>query len=122
MDYMVLLIVYDMVASASVLDAWEKAGAPGITILESTGLGSIREMAMRDDLPLMPSLRDLLRSREQQHRTLFSVVEGEEMVDRLVAVTEKAMGDLNNPYSGVLFVLPVSRVVGFRGAQDRAQQ
>lgn len=121
MHYMVLLIVYDIVASASILEAWEEAGAPGITILESTGLGTIRETAMRDDLPLMPSLRDLLRSREHHHRTLFTVVEGEAMVDRLSAVTEEVMGDLSNPYSGVLFVLPVSRVVGFRGAGGEAQ-
>lgn len=122
MHYMVLLVVYDIVASAQVLDAWEAAQVPGITILESTGLGSIRQMAMRDDLPLMPSLRDLFRSREHHHRTLFTVVEGEEVVDHLVAVTEKIMGDLNNPHNGVLFVLPVSRVVGFRGAQERARR
>ena len=122
MHYMVVLVVYDIIASPSILEAWEEVGAPGITILESTGMGPIRQIAMRDDLPLLPGLRDLLRSREQQHRTLFSVVEGEEMVERLIAVTEEVMGDLNNPYSGVLFVLPVSRVVGFRGAEGEARQ
>jgi hypothetical protein len=122
MHYMVLLVVYDMNASAPVLDAWEAAQVPGITILESTGLGTIREIGMRDDLPLMPSLRDLFRSREHHHRTLFTVVEGEEMVDQLIARTEEIMGDLNDPHNGVLFVLPVARVVGFRGAQERARK
>lgn len=122
MHYMVLLVVYDIDASAAVLDAWEAAEVPGITILESTGLGSIRQIVARDDLPLMPSLRDLFRSREHNHRTLFTVVEGEEVVDRLIGLTEKIMGDLNNPHNGVLFVLPVARVVGFRGAQERARK
>jgi nitrogen regulatory protein PII len=121
MYYMVLLIVDDLNICPSVLDAWDAAKVPGITILESTGLGKIREDNIRDDIPMLPSLSDLFRSREQRHRTIFSVVEGEEMVDRLVEITQEILGDLDNPDTGVLFVLPVSRAIGFHGARARAQ-
>lgn len=121
MYYMVLLIINNIEQSPDVLDAWEALQVPGITILESTGLGTVRKRAIRDDLPLMPSLRDLFRSQEHQHRTLFTVVEGEAMVDRLVEATQKTVGDLEQPQNGVLFVLPVSRVVGLEGAQARAR-
>jgi nitrogen regulatory protein PII len=121
MYYMVLLIVYNISTCPDVLKAWEAARVPGITILESTGLGSIRQKGLRDDLPLMPSISDILRSREHHHRTIFSVVEGEEMVERLIEVTQNIMGDLNEPHNGVMFVVPVSRVVGFKGAQARAR-
>jgi nitrogen regulatory protein PII len=104
------------------LDSWEATGVGGITILESTGLGRVRQAAIRDDLPLMPSLSRLFQHREIRHRTLFTVVENDEVVDRLIAVTEKALGDLNNPDNGVMFVLPVSRVVGFVGAKKRANK
>jgi nitrogen regulatory protein PII len=122
MYYMVLLIVYNIDACPSVLDAWDAAKVPGITILESTGLGTIRQKGLRDDLPLMPSIADLFRSREHHHRTIFTVVEGESTVDHLVEITQKIMGDLNDPHNGVMFVLPVSRVVGFHGAQERARK
>jgi nitrogen regulatory protein PII len=121
MHYMVLLIVYNINSCPDVLDAWEAAKVPGITILESTGLGSLRQKGLRDDLPLMPSISDIFRSREHHHRTIFTVVEGEETVEHLIEVTQKIMGDLNQPHNGVMFVLPVSRVVGFKGAQQRAQ-
>lgn len=122
MYHMVLLIVYNIDAFPSVIEAWDAAAVPGITILESTGLGSLREKALRDDLPLMPSLSHIFRSREHRHRTIFTVVEDEEMVERLIKATQSIMGDLNEPHNGVLFVLPVSHVVGFHGAQKRARE
>jgi hypothetical protein len=44
------------------------------------------------------------------------------MVDRLIKATENQLGNLNNPDNGVMFVLPVSRVVGFEGAKERANK
>ncbi|HCB48866.1 MAG: hypothetical protein AMJ56_05345 [Anaerolineae bacterium SG8_19] len=122
MYFMVLLIVDDLNICPRVLDAWDAAKVPGITILESTGMGRLRQGSIRDDIPMMPSLSDLFRSREHRHRTIFSVVEGEEMVDRLIKITQEILGDLNKPDTGVLFVLPVSRVVGLHGAKERAQR
>jgi nitrogen regulatory protein PII len=121
MYFMVLLIVDDLNICPRVLDAWDAAKVPGITILESTGMGRLRQGSIRDDIPMMPSLSDLFRSREHRHRTIFSVVEGEEMVDRLIKITQEILGDLNKPDTGVLFVLPVSRAVGLHGANERAQ-
>ena len=76
-------VVYDMVASASVLTLG-KAGRRAFIL--STGLGSIREMAMRDDLPLIPSPGS--PGRELAPHPVFCR-RREEMVDRLVAVTGK---------------------------------
>ena len=85
MSFLVVLIVDDVEHCPEILQGWEAAGAPGVTILESTGLGRMRRAGLREDLPLMPSLRDLLEGEEVHHRTLLSVVETQEMVDRLAA-------------------------------------
>ncbi len=95
------------------LHAWEEAGAVGITILESTGLRRM-QAALRDDLPLMPSLRDLLAGQEMHHRTLFTVVPDEATVEAIIAATERVVGDLSRPNTGVLFVVPVSRALGLQ--------
>lgn len=118
MYYMVLLIVDDMNICPAVLEAWEAANVPGITILESTGMGRLRKDSIRDDIPMMPSLSDMFRSREHRHRTIFSVVEGEETVDRLIEATKEVVGDLNAHDTGVLFVLPVSQAIGLRRAEE----
>lgn len=113
MHYMVLLVLDDIDSCSQVFDAWEEAGTRGITIIESTGLGRMRRgLGMRNDLPLMPSLQSLLQSREERHRTLFSVVDSEEKVDELIAATQAVTGNLAEPNKGVLFVLPVLRAIG----------
>lgn len=114
MHYMVIFVVNDPDDCGGILDAWEAAGITGITILESSGLGRLRGYGLRDDLPLLPSLSDLMRSQEIRHRTLFSVVEGEEKVEAIVEATHKVIGDLDEENTGFLFVLPVSRVYGMR--------
>ncbi len=121
MFQMVLLIVAKSDRVPDILDGWEAAGVGGITILESTGLGRVRQAAIRDDIPLMPSLSRLFQHREVRHRTIFTVVDSDEMVDKLIEITEEKIGDLNSPDNGVMFVLPVARVVGFEGAKERAK-
>lgn len=121
MYHMVILIVNNLDRWPDVLNRWEAARLPGITILESTGLGKIRRAGLRDDMPLMPNLSDLFRSKEHHHRTLFTVVESEEKVDEIIAISQEILGDLEQPDNGVIFVLPVSRVVGLHGAQARAR-
>ncbi|MCA9916515.1 MAG: hypothetical protein KC445_01125 [Anaerolineales bacterium] len=117
---MVLLVLDDANDCTSILEAWESLGVGGITILESTGLGRVKKLSIRDDMPLMPSLSRLFQTREERHRTLFTVVETEEMVDQVIAATEKLIGDMEDPDNGVIFVLPVSRVKGLHGGQARA--
>ncbi len=119
MYHMVMLVLNNPDRCTDVLDAWDATGVSGVTILESTGLGRLRESSIRDDLPLMPSLMNLLRTREEHHRTLFTVVEGEAKVDAVVEATLSIVGTLDEPNTGVLFVLPVSRVIGLAGPESR---
>lgn len=117
MYYMVVLVVDDPDRCDAVLEAWEAAGARGVTILESTGLARMKVKGQRDDFPLIPSMARLLAAQEERHRTLFSVVQGEEMVQKLAEAAQQVLGDLNQPHTGFLFAVPVSHVVGL-GPED----
>lgn len=123
MYFLVLLVIDDVNQCPDLFDAWEAAGVGGMTIMESTGLGRLRHaMGLRDDMPLMPSIRALLQSREEHHRTIFTIVEGEEMVDKVIAATESVLGELSQPNKGVLVVLPVARVVGLPKPHELASR
>ena len=122
MKHLVMLIMTNPDHCMEMLEAWDEAGAPGITILESTGLQTIRQSGMRDDLPLMPSLADIFRSQEEHHRTMFSVVDDDAMVDRLMEVTERVFGEYeqqNRDNSAFVFVLPVSSSRSFITSRTR---
>lgn len=114
MYYLVVLIVDDPGDCSALLNAWEAAGVKGITILNSSGIGHLRRAGYQDDIPLIPSLDRFFESDEVYHRMMMSVVEGEELIDRLVAITQEITGDLNEPDSGLLFVVPVVRVYGLK--------
>lgn len=121
MAHLLVAIINDLTKCHEVLQAWEEAGVSGATILESTGLARIKAAA-RDDLPLIPSLRDLLTSHEFHHRTIFTVVEDEETVERLAEVTQRVVGDFSKPDTGLMFAVPVGRVWGLRKIERAGPQ
>jgi nitrogen regulatory protein PII len=112
---LVLFVLSDPEKLEDVLSAWETAGASGATILASTGLGRLRQNSLlREDMPLIPSLEDIFRHEETSSRTLFTLVEDDATVEKVIEATQKVVGDLSQPNSGILMVLPVSRVVGLK--------
>jgi nitrogen regulatory protein PII len=114
MHSLVVLVLGKTEMLQDILRAWQDVGAAEATVLESTGLGRVSHLLGRDDVPLFPSLRALSEDREFIHNTIFSVVDSDAMVDRLIAATERVTGDLSQPNRGILFVMPVARVVGYR--------
>ena len=110
--FMVMLILNDPNACQDMLDRWEIAGARGITILPSTGLGRIRAKGLLDDVPLMPSLQDFFQQDENLHRTLITILRDRPLVDAVIAATQSLLGDLNQPNTGILVVLPVLEAYG----------
>jgi hypothetical protein len=109
----VFFVLHDASKLADLLNAWRAAGASGVTVLFSTGVGRIRrEEALRDDLPLMPSLSDFFDRDGDLSRTLFTVVRDQATVKRLAAATRDVVGDLSQPDTGLLVVLPVEQAEG----------
>lgn len=113
--YFVLFVLNDMSLCDELLFSWEEAGVTGVTILASTGLGRLRRsLALQEDFPIFPSLSEISEHSEHLSRTLFTVVDNEEIVDLLLKNTEKVVGSLQNPNSGIFVVLPVAKVYGLK--------
>jgi len=118
--YLVLMVLNDPDRLEELLIAWEENGVQGATVLFSTGLGRIRQMdAWRDDMPLIPSLRDFYETPENMNRTIFTVVDTEAQVDALVSATKTVVGDLDEQETGLLLVLPVSQAYGVNKRKEK---
>ena len=118
MSYLVVFVLDDPDRCRDILDAWEAAGAPGVTILDSSGLGRVRQAGIRDDVPLMPSLSDLFRRQEARHRTLFSVVKDQSQADAIAQATQAVVGELDRGHTGLLFVVPLGQVYGLHKKRE----
>jgi nitrogen regulatory protein P-II 1 len=112
---MILFVLHDPEKLTALLDAWKEAGINGATVLFSTGMGRIQQnQSLRDDLPLLPSLEDFYPKIENLSRIIFSVVEDDTVIEKVITATEQVVGDLEQPDRGLFFVLPVSQVRGLR--------
>ena len=116
MSKLVILITSHIDKGVAVAEAWEAAGAPGVTLIESYGLHHLREQGKALEIPLFVSMARLLHQIEETNQTIFSVVE-DDLVDTLVDAACKALGvpSLDEPNAGIAFVIPVDRVIGMRG-------
>lgn len=114
-----MFVLHDPCFLREVLEAWDAAGVSGITIFPSTGLRRLQTLdVLREDIPLIPSLEDLIQQEERLNRTLFTIVEGDEMVDKVVEATQSVIGDLSNPNTGILTVLPVVKTYGLNRKEE----
>ncbi len=98
-----------------IIQAWREAGAPAITIMDSVGTREIDDLKRRDDLPLMPTIKDLIQEDDGPRKTMFSIVENDK-VDSIIKATEETLGDLSEEGKGILMVMELSKVVGYRGS------
>ena len=115
MPNLVVAVVLNIQVCHDLVRVWEEAGVSGATILDSIGMRHlIQGQGQRDDLPLMPSLRNLLESEEYNHRTIFSVVPDDFDLDNLIRKTEALVGNFDEPHTGFLFIVPVTKVRGLR--------
>lgn len=115
MAKLVILITVRHDLGHQIAEAWREAGAPGVTFVESYGLRRLKEASRNAEiLPGLVSMFQILRETDQSSLMLLSVVEDDAAANRLIDVTERTIGDMSKPDSGIAFVLDVGRTVGIR--------
>ncbi len=117
--YLLLFVLHDPSKLEDLLDAWETEGVQRVTLLFSTGLGRLRHVkGLRDDLPLIPSLEDFYQHEDRFSRTLFTVISDMNMVQKLLRATTAVVGDLSQPNTGLMLVLPLVQAFGLEKVQE----
>ncbi len=119
MKYFVLLVLQDICLLDEIINSWKESGATGITVFPSMGMSHLsRRAALRDDLPMMPAIDDLIEHEADSNHTLFTIVPDEAMADRIIEVTQLITGNLDRPNTGIITAWPVTKVVGLNPPVD----
>jgi nitrogen regulatory protein PII len=111
MAKLLVLITSHIEKALEVAEAWQAAGAPGVTLIDSHGLRRLQEKSEALELPLFVSMASVLRQLEVTSQVILSVVEDQD-VDRMIKATNDVLGDLHEPDTGIAFIIDVARVVG----------
>ena len=113
MSKLVVFITTQIEKGPAIAEAWDAAGAPGVTLIDSYGLHHLREKSRALELPLFVSMAQVMREIEQTNQTIFTIVD-DDLVDSLIKAACKALGTdtLAKPDTGVMFVIDVARTIG----------
>src|ERR1700712_5672549 len=89
------------------LAGFVEIGITGATVLESTGMGRV----LSREVPIFAGVRSLDERSRPRNRTIFCVAD-EAKVEAAIAIIQETCGGLDSPGRGIVFTLPISRVVG----------
>lgn len=105
--FMIMFILDDPGQLDALLETWEKVGIRGATIIESTGI----HRRLKVILP-MRYVFQTPDNIEENHYTLFAMVESEALVQACLQATEQLVGDLDEPNTGIFAAWPLTVVKG----------
>lgn len=91
----------------AVLSGFLELGVSGATVVHSEGMGRV----MRD-LPVFAGLQAMLSSSRAQNAMILSVIQTPDLMERTVSLVQSICGNMEEPSSGILFTVPVNRVMG----------
>lgn len=100
-----------------ILAGFLELGITGATILNSEGMGRV----VSHEIPIFAGLQTLMARSRPKNQTIFSVIREEEKIEGAIALLQEICGDLNDPATGIVFTIPLTRVVGLKpelGADD----
>ncbi len=115
---LVILITAEIEHGLQIAQAWQDLGAPGVTIVRSYGLRTLQNEVERGSIELprmtvsmVSAMASIIDQVQKSGELILSVAE-DELIDKMVESAQNVLGEMKNPDSGVVFVLPVERAIG----------
>lgn len=112
--YMVMFVLDDPNRLDDVIDALEKTGIMGATIVESTGINR-RKLARLVGTMAMAGINRLISGDVESHYTLYTILPDLDTVKVCLAAIERVVGDLDQPNTGILAAWPLTFTKGVPG-------
>lgn len=91
-----------------ILSGFLELGVTGATVINSEGMGRV----LSHEVPVFAGLQTLISRSRPQNSTIFSVIESPEKLEAAIAMVQEVCGNLDDPATGILFTVPVGRVLG----------
>ncbi len=114
--YLLIMVLDDSGRLNEVLHAWDEAGVRGVTILESTGLA--RTLQRHHARAAYAGFSQIFGGDRVGHNTLFAVIDDIAVAESVAARVNQILVSLDQPNTGILFVVPVLSAWGLRSSAE----
>ncbi|NMB20742.1 MAG: hypothetical protein GX979_07740 [Firmicutes bacterium] len=108
--YALFLVLNETDYLDEILARFVDVGVQGATILDSQGMASALQSTRARDLPLFGSLKTLMEGARPYNKTIFTVIDNEQLVERTVDAVRDVLGDVQHPSVGFMFSVPIGKV------------
>ncbi len=96
------------------LDKFIEIGVKGATILDSQGMGFAVTHGGDGNGPFFGKIRSIIDNSRPYNKTVFTVIEDEETLEKAVNAAKEVFGDVYEPGIGMMFTMPVGNVYGMK--------
>ena len=94
------------------LEVFTKNGVSGCTIFNTKGVGHTH--FQNSDAPLIASIKRLMGADTDYNKTIFSVIDGKDALEKTMIGVEKVVKDFCEPDIGLMYAIPLLYVRGYR--------
>lgn len=106
--HLLICVVSSTAKVNEIVNGFVDIGVTGATVIDSHGMAEIAA----DQVPVFAGFRQLVQGDRKANRTIFTVIDDEETLDKAMRLVEESCGNLEAPATGIMFVVPVTRVKG----------
>jgi len=90
-----------------ILAGFVELGVRGATVIHSEGMGRV----LSHNIPIFAGLQTLINRSGPENRTILTVIDAD-LIEPVISLIQESCGDLEKAATGIIFTLPVDRVVG----------
>jgi len=106
--HLLIAVINESEKLDEILSGFLELGITGATIINSEGMGRV----VTHEIPIFAGLQTLIARSRPQNQTIFSVIKEDEKVEGAISLLQEICGGLDDPGAGIVFTVPVTRVVG----------
>lgn len=108
--YALFIVLNEVDYLDAILEKFVEVGVKGATVLDSQGMAGAMMHSKNGSLPLFGSLRTLMAGARPFNKTIFTVLESEELVEKTTRAVQDVLADLPPDGLGFMFSVPLGRV------------
>jgi len=112
--YALFIVLNETSYLDQILEQFVEVGVKGATVLDSQGMAGAIVHGQRSGIPLFGSLKTFMDGARPYNKTIFTVIEDEEILEKAINVVKGILGDMEKPGVGLMFTLPIGNIYGIR--------